>query len=602
MDPNVIAEEKESEQLSQEPKEKQSLVDKKLKALWSDGRTYWQRLLLSACVMLALSFTFIFFGPLEMVAFSSKSLSYTYLDAAPVLFMAMGAVFLAVTPLISLLRGRIYNYLLCALFSFTLMGYLQAAVFNGNMGTLTGDGIDWSGYASTMLSNLLLWGTALCALLFVLYLRRKIFQKLVVFVSLLLVVMQIAPTVMIFAGTYKEAKVTDIADYSLSVKGMYQYAEKDNVFVFVLDRLDYDYIEMVLQEDPDFFAPLDGFTRYTNAISAYARTKPALNHILTAKEDMSYLAYGVDGEQYFKDSWSANGTNVLELLKQEGYDIGLYTNIGYLFSDGEYAKSLATNATDGQAELIPAVMLKKLMQLSAYRYTPLALKPFFWADTVFYNENVREKDETPAYSFADAVRLAGFGGAQVTEGTRGCLRFYHLMGSHAPYNLREDGSAVGEGETSNVTKQTMGCFRRLFEAFDRMKELGIYEDAAIIITADHGSAVDDTKAVQKETRIGLFYKPSGKAGTDLALSSAQVCTGNIPATVAKAAGLDHSALGRALDEIGEDEQVTRYYFKSICSSGSSNETSVCRYAVTGDAGNLSNWKLEEEIPVTGKFY
>lgn len=607
MDPKVNSEMESNQQEPaeaakprEETKKKPASVAKKLKALWSDERKYGKRFLLALCVMLASTFTFVFFGPLEMVAFSSKSLSYSYLDAAPLLLGLMGAIVAVATPLLSLLRGRIFNYVLCTLFSFTLTGYLQAAVFNGNMGTLTGDGIEWRTLGFEMFSNLLLWATVLCALLFVMYLRRKLFQKMVVFVSLLLVVMQIAPTVMIFAGTYKETAVTGIADYSLSVKGMYNYAEKDNVFIFVLDRLDYDYVEKVLEEDPDFFAPLDGFTQYTNAISAYARTKPALNHILTAKEEMTYLAYSVYQEDYYRDSWTVNGENVLSLLKKEGYDIGLYTNIRYLFFDGEYARSLADNATNGEAELIPEALLPKLMQLSAYRYSPLALKPFFWADTVFYNENVRAKDDTPDYSFSDAMRLAGFSGATVKKGESGALRFYHFMGSHAPYNLNEDGTLVKEGEVSNVTKQTMGCFNRLYEAFAKMKELGIYEDATILITADHGSAVDDTKPVQKETRIGLFYKPSGKAGVPLELSSAQVCTGNLPATILKNAGIDYSDFGRALDEIGEDEEVTRYYFKSICTAD--GESTVCMYSVKGDASDFDNWKLEEEFPVTGSFY
>ena len=49
------------------------------------------------------------------------------------------AVFAVVTPILAIFRGRIFNYLLTGVFSVTLCGYLQAAVFNGKMGTLTGD-------------------------------------------------------------------------------------------------------------------------------------------------------------------------------------------------------------------------------------------------------------------------------------------------------------------------------------------------------------------------------------------------------------------------------------------------------------------------------
>ncbi len=574
-------------------------LKKKLKNLWKEERSYLKRLGYTASVMLALCFTFMFFGPLEMVAFSSDSLSYSYWDVAGLLLGTMGAVFLVTVPVLSLLRGKIYNYALCSLLSVTLCGYLQAALFNGQMGTLTGDGIAWGDSALGMLLNLCLWIGITVVLYFVMYLNKSVWQKLCVFVSLLLVAMQVAPTVLILTGSYEKEKVSDIEGYSLSEKGLYEYGKSDNVFVFVLDRLDYDYIEGVLEKDSGFFAPLDGFTQYTNAMSAYARTRPALSHLLASKENMEYLAYLLPTDQYYKDIWTANGGDLLDELKKAGYDVGLYTSIQYLFSNGAYARKNVDNATNGESRLIGTAVLRKMLQLSAYRYSPLAMKPFFWADTAYYNKDIRAQEESTPYSFDDAKYLAGFGGAAVGQSDK-VFRMVHLMGSHAPYNLTAQGTAVPEGTTSNVTDQTMGVFRRLYEAFDRMKELGIYEDATIIITADHGNTVDDAKPVQKATTIGLFYKPSGSAGTGLKLSSAPVCVDQLPATILKAAGVDYQAFGRALDEIGEDENVVRYYFKSVVIAG--REQKLLTYAVTGDATDFDNWKLVKQSNIVGRFY
>lgn len=65
---------------------------------------------------------------------------------------------------------------------------------------------------------------------------------------------------------------------------METYSPEKNTIIFLLDRLDYDYMEQVLETDPDFFAPLDGFTSFTNATSEYARTKPAANFMFTGNE------------------------------------------------------------------------------------------------------------------------------------------------------------------------------------------------------------------------------------------------------------------------------------------------------------------------------
>ena len=170
--------------------------------------------------------------------------------------------------------------------------------------------------------------------------------------------------------------------------------------------------------------------------------------------------------------------------------------------------------------------------------------------------------------------------------------------------MNADGTA--SQEETNSTVQTMGSFQNLFRAFAQMKALGIYEDATIIITGDHGSAVSDRKPIQKATRIGLFYKPSGSAGTPLTWSSAPVSTDNIPATIARAAGLKElTPYGTPLEDVAEDAVVTRVYFKTVVTEGAGREMEVHKYEITGDAASLDNWKeteLTEEMPKDNSFY
>lgn len=572
---------------------KPNRVVKKLKKLWVDKKSYPKRLLYSAAVMLAFCFTFLFFGPLEMVAFASESLSYGYQDVVWMLLGTMAAGWVVSSPLIALLRGKIYNYVLCTFLSITVCGYLQGAVFNGQMGALTGNAVAWGDKALEMLGNLLLWIGITVLLYFVMYLSKSVFRKACLGIAVLLVVMQVAPTVLILMGNYEKARVADIKDYSLTDENFYEYGKSDNVFVFVLDRLDSYYINNILRDDPEFFSKnLKGFTQYTNAMSAYARTQPALSHLLSGKENMEYYAYFNSTHDYFKNIWTQNGTDILADLNAAGYEVNLYSDIKNLFADGTYVAANVANASNGESELIPAALLKKLLQLSAYRYAPLALKPFFWADTAYYNRDVRQVEEVNPYALDDAKYLAGFDSATLSADTEKSFRMYHLYGSHSPCTLTEDGTPSTEGETTPEI-QTKGVFNKLYEAFARMEELGIYENSTIIITADHGCTWDDTKPVQRATTIGLFLKPAGKGMDDsLKYSHAQVSVQNIPATIIKAVGGDATPYGRALYEIGEDEDVKRTYFKTLSGSikGKWTEFRVLIYEVIGDANDFSNWK------------
>lgn len=564
-------------------------VKKKLSALWADGRGYQKRLLLSALAMLAFCFTFLFYGPLEMVAFSADSLVFSWVDVLGILALAASAAWVAGALLLALLRGKIFNYALSVLFALTLAGWLQAALMNGSLGTLTGDTLDWADMAGEMFGNLCLWALVLLAVLLVMYLHREVWKKVICIVSALLVVMQLVPAIGIFAGAYGYPSQND--GNFFSQQGMYEFSEKDNIFVFVLDRLDYSYIEKALKEEPDMLDGLDGFTGYTNAISAFARTRPALAQLLSGYEE---TAYKVPAKEYYKQAWEAGESNIFEELQQRDYAVTLYTKLNYLFSDVQTAAAYADNVGYDRGALQSAQVLKKLWNLSAYRYAPTAAKPFFWADTNYYNGGAYTQS---AYEFDDARYALGLTEAEATQ-TRSSFKFYHFYGPHAPYTLNADGTQA-QGNTT-VTEQTRGSFANLTKIFDRMKELGIYEDATIIITGDHGNPISDRKPIQVATRIGLFYKPSGSAGTPFVTSHAPVSTDNIAPTLYKALGAEYEGL--ALDEVAVDADVVRYTYKSVIGENTGREVGLYTYTVTGDAADFDNWEIVEYIDIENSFY
>ena len=562
-------------------------IRKKFINLWKDGRSYGLRLAIAGCGVFALCFTFLFFGPLELVAFSGGSLIFTWRDVVWLLLGIMAGATILFAPLLALLRGKLFNYSVTILCAVTLSGYLQAMLLNGDLGLLTGDAIAWTEHAGAMWGSLALWLGILAALLLLMYLHRKYWAYTVMIVSGLLVIMQLVPTVAILCGSYDKAQSDNLSGYHLSDKDFAALGE-ENVYVFVLDRLDYDYIEKLMQANPDLLKNLDGFTSYTNAISGFARTRPALTHMLTGAED---YAFRVPADAYFQKAWEEN--KILDTMAAEDYRISMYANIRNLFSNADTATKYLDNASNGTAGMDYGITAKKLLQLSAFRYAPTALKPFFWADTNYYNAGIYHNDHANAYQYNDAAYAALLKNATLSGGKQ--FRLYHFFGPHAPYTRNADGTA-SETETT-LLDQTTGSFVNLLAIFDRMKELGIYEDATIIITGDHGAAISDTKPLQKATRIGLFYKRAGASGTPLQYSAAPVSVRNIPATLVKATGADYQSFGTPLDEVAEDAAITRYYYKTVCDPETWRETQLYIYAVTGDASNFLNWEVAEKLDI-----
>ena len=558
-------------------------IKQKLYKLWRDSRSYGKRLTVAGLAVLAFSFTFLFFGPLELTAFSGDSLVFTYRDILWLLVALTVGTTVTVSPLLALVKGRLFNYLVLALCSCTLCGYLQALLFNGGLGLLTGDAIAWETLSGSMVGSLLLWILIPLALMLLMYLSRRVWEKAVQGICIVLVILQLVPSVAIMGGAYDAAAPSALTDYRLTAQGFASFGREENVMVIVLDRLDYDYIEQVLKEDPTFFDDLEGFTSYTNAISAYARTRPALVHMLLGEEETTYR---IPANAYYQDVWEQN--DLLEDLRAEDFTVELYAKKQNLFSQPESALGKVENFTDAGTDMHYDVALKKSLEMSLFRYAPTAMKPFYWADTNYYNEGVRPS----AYDYNDVYYTSLLADASADRSGK-CFKLYHFFGSHAPYTVSAQGEAV---EESTVKDQTMGVFRRLKAFFDQLKAEGIYDDATIIITGDHGAAMYDTKPLVKATRVGLFYKPAGAKREPLKLSSAPVTTGQIGATVRKAAGCDYE--GPALDEVAEDANIVRYYYKSVCDTETFREVQLCTYEVTGDAADFANWKLikTEDIP------
>lgn len=570
--------------------DKKNTVRVRLAELWRDKRGYWKRFLVALPVMLCLCFTVLFFGPVEITASSADSLVFGLADTALVTGIFSFAVVIVSSFLLAALRGRIFNYTASVIFAATLGSYIQGNFLSGRMGALTGDAIAWQEYTGAMLGNLAVWVIVLLAVFFLLYLNKKIWTNALQLISCLLVVMQLAGLGSILAS--QQNGETPEKEVYLSDREITDFSKNKNVLVFLLDRLDYDYIEQVLAQDPGFFDRLDGFTSYTNAIAEFARTRPGASFMLSGFEEG---AYRMPAEEYFEKQWTAGGRNLLADLNAAGFTVDLYGDTLGMIGSGQGFEQYVSNLSTVEEKLNYVRLLKNVLNLSFYRYAPQVMRPFFWCYTDDVNRGLYP--ESGRYEIDEAKYAPRFSQLQLTD--QKYFKFYHFNGPHPPYTLNEDGTRTAGTETDAV-RQTKGCFRILYGIFDQMKAEGIYEDSTILILADHGSAVSDHEPVTKATTIGLFYKPAGASGEKLAYSGAPVSHKNIPATVMKAAGADYAAYGTPLDEVAEDAQVVRHFYKSVMAGDHENEVYV--YDITGDARVFENWKVSHTFKAEYYFY
>lgn len=547
-------------------------------------------------VCVAFCFTVFFIGILELYLNNIGQFPYTWkelLGPTVLLFLASSAVLLL---LVSLIRGRAFEVVLSILTGLLLGAYIQGNFLHGDLGELTGDAIDWMSRTGYGIGNAALW-IVLAGLPLAVYLiprTRKFWQKLMWLLPVMVIGMQTAGMAATVVQTDFSAEegIYNSQFHYLSDEGIFELSAEKNVLVFLLDRLDVKYIDQVLADEPGFLDDLEGFTYYPDYTAMYARTYPSVGYLLTGQVGYFDKSAG----QYFDEAYR-EGT-FLPDLKTAGYTTKLYMSDYYCYTDVRQLEGLADNIADRGAEirLNRGEMLALMCQFTAFRYMPFLLKQFFWLSPESFKRAVTVESEsvpfdTDSFRFKEELDSDPF---TVQNETKNFM-YLHLKGSHAAYDMDEEGNILELG-TGNVVDQTKGYFHLVKRYLDEMKRLGLYENATIIILGDHGVS-EDTEDLDRYKTTGFFVKPAGVSEGKLAVSKKQVSQANFQATVIEEAGLDTDAYGPSVFDIGEEEETVRRFLYKVDGNENHEDAILQEFEIRGKASDFANWTFIRDYPV-----
>ena len=516
-------------------------------------------------------------------------------DFLPISLLLFAAAFLLIATVLLCLRGKAFLVALSLITWLTLMTFLQGSFLNFGLDSLSADGLEAAPPVWLSVLNVIIWLIVGVGIVFAaLKVKDKpLFLSLVTIALIASVGVQgLGLGVSAMVGGGSETAADDERNTAiLTDDKMFEVSSEGNVIVFVLDRFDVYYYDLLLEHDPNFFAPLDGFTYYDNNISLYSRTYPSIAYMLTGEEqDFKMTAASYFEKAYRESSFFSD-------LKKNGYDIYLYTEAYYAYRNANVFDGIAENAVRSWKYRVssPLTLTGKMLALSAYRYAPTVLKSHINVSTGDFMGLL----DTPIYVTDDAKTYEAFRNEGVTVNRSGNKRFtfIHLNGCHNPFTINENGERVEDGEALPAIR---GVFKMVFEYLDALKQKGLYEDATVIITGDHARAISDRKDPSGSRVTALFVKQKGEAETPLAYSSAPVCQKNLRAEVILSEGIvTENDYGLAFSDIAEDAEIERKYcFERTLEDGTHQ---IVEYRVVGDANDFSNWSIVERRDI-GKLY
>ncbi len=498
-------------------------------------------------VSFLLCFMLLIFGPSEIFFANVTEFDFVYGEFAGnmALFALAGAVIF--TLLFSFLPDGLYRTAVSLVFAVAVGGYMQVMFLNKNLDLL---GVNPDGYKAgtgRCAVNLIIWIAVIAFVLALAFWKKDIWKKLIVYLSAFLLCIQAVALISLTVTAEKEAYSYPGPTYHLSGEKQYVVSADKNIIVLILDGFSNQYIDPLLTAYPGATDFLHDFTYYSNADCTYWGTFPSLPHMMTGKEyDMSKKV-----NDWLWDIWKDKNTKAFyDGLSDLNYVTNLYTPNNNILC-GQSSVDLMGNSgisnvekTSQSVDVSYGLLYKTLTKMSCYRMFPEILKNYFYTNHGEYTKivEVREnKINHQNYDFYQDLLDKGL----TADESHNYYIVQHLTGTHD----RTTDAMGNHKEDASIEETAKGCMVVVEKYLECLKELGVYDDAVIIITADHGN-FDDSQVI-------FYMKEAGEKHDKSPVNAAPISHNEFLPTIAEAAGMDYTAYGQSIHDFKDGEERAR---------------------------------------------
>lgn len=527
-------------------------------------------------------------GSMEVFTGNASNFRFTYFEAfLPLLGVTLLSA-LALTSLTALLKKRAFNITVALLLGLAVMAYIQNMFLNLDLGLLDGEEVDWSLYRAHGLRNLLIWiGGLAVFILLALLLKKRVRKPVRALSAVLLAVQVLSFGVVSVQHLASDAHSARDTTYVLTGNQQYDVSAEGNVILFLLDYYSNDYIDAAVKQYPDMLEPLRDFTYYDNYDPTYIGTFPSVVHMLTGND----FDNTVPIDTWFQQSWEGETAQYFyKTLTDHDYTFHFfdsnndYFGIQYAEPYVENLRKLTRSDYTVRYDRLVGVMLR----LSAYRYAPHVLKQYLKPDTFsFYQAVPLDGGEVEACQNRNAFynKLVKKG-LQPVRGDGKYFVIEFLKGTHPPYHLDADGQLKAN---ATLEETAAGYMKIVSEYLRQLKMLGLYDDATIIITSDHGDK-------ENSMQVMYFIKEAGVTREEMAVSSAPVSHNELLGTILRNIGVTDSPLPTIYDfadgDVRERTVMRNYidpkypFVPKYHSTAQGTHTVMYAYTYTGDRREL----------------
>ena len=502
---------------------------------------YGERLRYTMLIVLMPIISYVILGPLEIYFGNEKDFAFSYGDFFWLLLLIAIAVWAIGSLLVAALPEKLCVITNAVILGIAIASYIQNMFMNVKLSEADGSPMNWNELKSFTIINLIVWivmlALVICGSVFLKKYWTKISMGAAAFFSLI----QVVAVVSLVLPAMTEHK--ESGNLQMATDERFQVAKENNIIIFVLDTFGNMQYEEALKKYPEIAEDLSDFTFYNNADCHYYCTFPSMTHMLTGNE----FDFNATSEGWMQTAWtSERAVNFYQTLHDDEYTVNLYSATpGYVYGDLENLYGKIDNVRGVDTIVKKGVLVKRICKMSIYKYVPYIVKPYFEVLS-------KEFDSVVEYAEGDSCtddngefyQLLLNNPLEISNDMKNAVIIQHIFGTHQPYTLNQNAEIVEEAERIDTIK---GLSVILNEYMQQLKDIGMYDDATIIITADHGAWYGgDTQPI-------FFIKQSGETHEALAVNEAPISLDDMQATILSLAGEDYSAYGTSVFDWNADD-------------------------------------------------
>lgn len=423
-------------------------------------------------IPLGFSITLFIFIPLDVYLANAEEIWFSAKDIFPYLLIGATLSFILLCFVEKFLPANPRKLFQVILFGFTILFFLQSYLLNPDYTII--ELVQTEDNTQENLLNLIVWAYFL---FLIVYLAKKHSAEKFLGVGktlcLMLVAVQIFSLCLLSANSSVEKR-----DYNiLTTANLLDVSSKENIIVLILDAFDSRTFTEILQNEPEIVAPFEGFTFYPDAISIFHGTDWSVPQMLTGKVWDNSQPYS----EYVQEAWDSDSCKrFYNILQEHNYDISVYTRFCHVPQNAPVDNLLS------QSLSINYYTLSALAKLTLFRCMPNCFKQNFSVDSSALLQQEKMSGEIQPYSDDNYLFYSELQKGLTLHDDKNSFRWYHIDGAHFPFMMTRDIEPVPNGEETTRYEQSIGALKIASTYLQQMKDLGIYDNATILILSDHG--------------------------------------------------------------------------------------------------------------------